>query len=129
MGKGFGYVQFRDRASVSLAMECNGNVLAGRKVRITRAKEELAQVNKKPTTTTTTTTTSNDGKQAVPALRQKKKFVGASVELGARASRIDSLKKFKKRPSSSSSLSGSSDKKRGVSKKNGIKKPRHKSRS
>ena len=121
-------MQFRDRASVSLAMECNGNVLAGRKVRITRAKEELAQVNKKPTTTTTTTTTttSNDGKQAVPALRQKKKFVGASVELGARASRIDSLKKFKKRPSS---LSGSSDKKRGVSKKNGIKKPRHKSRS
>lgn len=121
MGKGFGYVQFTDRASVSLAMECNGNVLAGRKVRITRAKEELAQVSKKPTTTTA------EEKQA-PVLQQKKngkRLFGPSVELGARASRMDSLKKFKKRSASS----GSSDKKRGVSKKSGIKKPRHKSRS
>ena len=48
VGKGFGYVQFAERSSVGLALKLDGGLIDGRKIRITRAKEELAQVSKKP---------------------------------------------------------------------------------
>ncbi|KAJ3325138.1 Nucleolar protein 12 [Boothiomyces sp. JEL0866] len=49
VGKGFGYVQFKERASVVLALKLNDNDLEGRKVRVTRAVESLADKSAKAT--------------------------------------------------------------------------------
>ncbi|KAI8902046.1 hypothetical protein BC833DRAFT_574848 [Globomyces pollinis-pini] len=50
VGKGFGYVQFKEKSSIPLALKCNGNELCGRKIRITKAVESLAQSSKEKTT-------------------------------------------------------------------------------
>ncbi|KAJ3303884.1 Nucleolar protein 12 [Kappamyces sp. JEL0829] len=47
VGKGFGYVQFVDKSTVSLALKLNGGLLEGRNLRITRASEQLAQAKTK----------------------------------------------------------------------------------
>jgi nucleolar protein 12 len=39
VGKGFGYVQFKERSSVALALKCNGNDVDGRKLRVSKATE------------------------------------------------------------------------------------------
>ncbi|KAJ3262284.1 Nucleolar protein 12 [Boothiomyces macroporosus] len=49
VGKGFGYVQFKERASVVLALKLNDNELEGRKLRVTRAVESLADKSEKAT--------------------------------------------------------------------------------
>jgi RNA recognition motif-containing protein len=51
VGKGFCYVQFAEKASVPLALKLKDNELAGRKIRITRAIESLAQKDQPKTKT------------------------------------------------------------------------------
>ncbi|KAJ3276758.1 Nucleolar protein 12 [Terramyces sp. JEL0728] len=49
VGKGFGYVQFKEKASVVLALKLNDNELEGRKMRVTRSVEALADKSAKVT--------------------------------------------------------------------------------
>ncbi|KAJ3300249.1 Nucleolar protein 12 [Borealophlyctis nickersoniae] len=46
LGKGFGYVQFKDRASVGLALKLHETELNGRAVRISRCNKALSEVKK-----------------------------------------------------------------------------------
>ncbi|KAJ1775156.1 Nucleolar protein 12 [Coemansia sp. RSA 2523] len=46
LGKGFAYVQFSDRASVSLALKLNGTEVNSRKLRVQRASEQVPKGKK-----------------------------------------------------------------------------------
>jgi nucleolar protein 12 len=46
VGKGFGYVQFKDKSSVPLALKLNGTSVGGRPVRVTKSSEKLADKSK-----------------------------------------------------------------------------------
>ncbi|KAJ3057343.1 Nucleolar protein 12 [Rhizophlyctis rosea] len=52
VGKGFAYVQFKDRATVGLAIKLHETELKGRKIRVTRCKKELADAKKTAATAT-----------------------------------------------------------------------------
>ena len=47
VGKGFGYVQFVDRSSVVLALKLNDALLDGRKLRVSKSQQALANAAKK----------------------------------------------------------------------------------
>ncbi|KAI8824073.1 uncharacterized protein EV422DRAFT_305693 [Fimicolochytrium jonesii] len=47
VGKGIGYVLFKDRASVGLAHKLHGSELAGRKIRVNRCKDVSPEAQKK----------------------------------------------------------------------------------
>ena len=46
VGKGFAYVEFKDKESVSLGLKLNGSELKGRKIRVSKSKDNLAQGKK-----------------------------------------------------------------------------------
>lgn len=86
VGKGFGYVQFKERSDVALALKCDGGFIGTRAIRVSRASESLAQVFKK-------NSTKQDGKEK------------AVVE-GVRASRSDPAKKIRVRSAVSKKKKG-----------------------
>jgi nucleolar protein 12 len=46
VGKGFGYIQFKDKSAVPLALKLNGTSVGGRPVRVTKSSEKLADKGK-----------------------------------------------------------------------------------
>ncbi|KAJ3041770.1 Nucleolar protein 12 [Rhizophlyctis rosea] len=83
VGKGFAYVQFKDRAAVSLAIKKHENELKGRKVRVTRCNKDLANGKKASATEGTRakrpTTTAGGSKKPGGLL---KKAVGGLKKAG-----------------------------------------------
>ncbi|KAI9204558.1 uncharacterized protein BJ171DRAFT_618603 [Polychytrium aggregatum] len=91
VGKGFGYVQFNDRSSVSLALQLNNEKIGNRPVRVTKCKSETALNQKK---------TSFEGTHAVKGkikqLKSKKgAFTNGKPKSGAQR-RLEQKKKQKK---------------------------------
>lgn len=98
IGKGFAYVEFRDRSSVSLALELNGSEHIGRKLRVTKCAQEgtVPKGRKEKSATANGGKGSKSAKSAASAPLDQKKPLRKTFE-GERAGKI----KLKHKSSSS----------------------------